>query len=340
MANIELIKKLSKAFGVSSFENEVIDILREELKGYVDSIEVDEMQNLIALKNFDSPKSKVMLNAHMDEVGLFVKNVTPSGFIKFVKVGGIDDRVLLGKRVIIGEKKVRGVIATKPIHLQKESEKDLVDKSWDMVIDIGAKTKEEALKLVQVGEGIAFDTEFEEIGDGFFVGKAFDDRLGCAIIAEVLKEEFDFPLIALFSSQEETGLRGVTTGAFKYTADISITIEGTVSSDFPDVSDFNKVSVIGDGPVITVKDASVITDHDLRKRLIETAEKFHIPYQYKRVAVGGTDSSKIQVTKEGVKVLVMAVPVRYIRSPVSLFYLDDYENTKRLLVEFLHSLEG
>lgn len=338
MANIDLIKKLSNAFGVSSFEDEVIDIITQEIKGYVDSIEVDHLKNLIALKNFDSPRPKVMLNAHMDEVGLLVKSVTQSGYIKFVKVGGIDDRLLLGKRVVIGKNRVKGVIAVLPIHLQSASDMENVPSFKDMVIDIGAKSKEDALKLINIGDGIAFDTDFEQISDSVFIGKAFDDRLGCAIVSEVLKERFNFPLIALFSSQEEVGLRGASVGAFKYTPDISITIEGTISSDFPDVREFEKVSLIGGGPVITIKDNSVITDHVLRNKLINIAERLHIPYQFKRVAAGGTDSSKIQTTKGGVKVLVMAVPVRYIHSPVSLFNISDYENTKKLLIEFLRSL--
>ncbi|MCI4462659.1 MAG: M42 family metallopeptidase [Caldisericum sp.] len=338
MANIELIKALSNAYGVSGFEDEVIEILKSEIKGYVDSFEVDGLKNLIAIKNLDSPKPKVMLNAHMDEVGLLVKGFTNDGFVKFTKVGGIDDRVLLGKRVVIGKNKVKGIVAVKPIHLQEANERKTVESARDMVIDVGAKSKEEVQKIVNIGDFIGFNVSFESLSDDTYIGKAFDDRLGCALVSEIIKEKFNFPLIGLFSSQEEVGLRGATVGAFKYTPDISITLEGTISADFPDVSEHEKCTTLGNGPVITIKDNSVITDHKLREKLVKIAERLKIPYQFKQVFVGGTDSSRIQLTKSGVKVLVVAVPVRYIHSPVSLFKLSDYENTKKLIIEFLKSL--
>ena len=338
MADINLIEKLSNVSGISGSEEEVLDILKNEIKGYVDHFESDPLNNLIAFKNFNSDKPKVMLNAHMDEVGLSVRSITPEGYLKFFKVGGIDDRVLPGKRVVVGKDKVKGVISIKPIHLQTESDRNTVPESKDMVIDLGVKTKDEAEKLVKIGDPIVFDTKFEQISQNCYIGKAFDDRLGCAVIAEILKEKFNFPLIALFSTQEEVGLRGASVGGFKYTPDISITLEGTITADFPDVKEYEKCASIGKGPVITIKDNSVITDHQLREKLVKTAEKHKIPYQFKQVVACGTDSSKIQLTKSGVKVLVLAVPARYIHSPVSLFNLSDYENTKKLVLEFLRSL--
>lgn len=338
--SIELIKKLSNAFGVSGSEDEVIDIIKKEISGFVDHLEVDNLKNLIALKNLDLPKEKIMLNAHMDEVGLLVKGITEKGYIKFLKVGGIDDRLLPGKRVLIGKNRVEGVISTKPIHLQKELERNSSETYDRLVIDIGVGSKEEASKLINVGDPIMFDTEFEQLSNRRFSGKAFDDRLGCAIITDILKEDLNVPIIALFSSQEEVGLRGATTGAFKYTGDISITIEGTISADFPDVRDSEKCSSLGNGPVITIKDGSVITDHDLRNKLVRLAEKLKIPYQFKQVVAGGTDSSRIQLTKAGVRVLVVAVPVRYIHSPVSVFDIEDYNATKKLIIEFIKNYFG
>ena len=338
MADINLIEKLSNVSGISGNEEEVLDILKNEINGYVDSCEIDALNNLIALKNFSSKEPKVMLNAHMDEVGLSVRSITPEGYLKFFKVGGIDDRVLLGKRVVVGKDKVRGIISIKPIHLQTKSDQTTAPEAKDLVIDLGLKTKDEAEKLVKIGDPIVFDTKFEQISHNCYIGKALDDRLGCAIIAETLKEEFRFPVVALFSTQEEVGLRGASVGSFKYTADISITLEGTITADLPDVKEYEKCASIGKGPVITIKDNSVITDHKLREKLVKTAEKHKIPYQFKQVVAGGTDSSKIQLTKSGVRVLVVAVPVRYIHSPVSLFNLADYENTKKLLIEFLRSL--
>jgi putative aminopeptidase FrvX len=335
MESIELIEKLSNAFGVSGDEREVVEILKEEIKGYVEKIKVDAMGNLIAMKGLEKSGPKVMLNAHMDEVGLIVTSIDEKGFLSFKKIGGIDDRVLLGKRVIVGENKIKGVIGAKAIHLQKKEEIEKTIESDSLRVDIGAKNKDEAEKLTPMGSLIEFDTRFEKLNDKYYIGKAFDDRLGCSIVANLLKSNFNFPVIALFSTQEEIGLRGAVTGAYQYTPDISITVEGTISADIPEVKEHLKCSKINGGPVITIKDKSLITDHELREKLIFTAKKLNIPYQFKQVIAGGTDSSKIQLTKSGVKVLTVAVPVRYIHSPVSLFYEDDYENTLKLIYEFL-----
>ena len=339
MENIDFIEKLSNAFGVSGDEREVVEILKEEVKGDVESIKVDAMGNLIAMKGLEKSGFKVMLNAHMDEVGLIVTAIDENGFLLFKKVGGIDDRVLSGKKVIVGENKFKGIIGAKAIHLQKKEEIEKTVESDYLTIDIGAKNKEEAEKFAPLGSLVAFDTKFEKLNDKYYIGKAFDDRLGCSIVASLLKYDFNFPIIALFSTQEEIGLRGAVTGAYQYTPDISITVEGTISADIPEVKEHLKCSKISQGPVITVKDKSVITDHKLREKLISIAKKENIPYQFKQVIAGGTDSSKIQLTKGGVRILTVAVPVRYIHSPVSLFFQDDYENTLKLLFKFLNSLK-
>ncbi len=338
MDSIELIKNLSNAFGVSGDEREIATILKNEIKGYVEKIEEDTLGNLIALKGMDKKGPKVMLNAHMDEVGLIIDHIEEKGFLRFKKIGGIDDRVLMGKRVTIGVKKTKGVIGAKAIHLQKKDEFENTFESSKLYIDIGAKDKKEAESLVSLGDLVAFDTNFEEIEENVFIGKAFDDRLGCAIVAELLKKNYKFPVIALFSTQEEIGLRGAAVGAYKYTPDISITMEGTISNDLPEVKEHLQCSRLKSGPVVTIKDRGVITDAELRNKLISVAKHNNIPYQFKQVIAGGTDSYRIQTTKEGVKVLVVAVPVRYIHSPVSLFFKEDYLNTEKLLSKFLETL--
>jgi putative aminopeptidase FrvX len=343
MANIKLIEKLSNAFGVSGYEQEVRRILKDEIKGYVDKIEVDSLGNLIAIKNMHANGPKVMLNAHMDEVGLIVDFIDEKGFLKFQKVGGIDDRVLAGKRVLIGNnsaKRVPGVIGIKAIHLQhSEKEEMQVVKANDLYIDIGAKSKEEAEKIVPLGTPAMFKTQFSNLNDGeTYIGKAFDDRLGCAIITELLKNSYNFPIIALFSVQEEIGLRGSAVGTFKYTPDISITVEGTICADLPEVPEHLKCTEINKGPVITIKDSGTITDHELREKLIKVAKSHKIPYQFKKVVAGGTDAYRIQTSDSGVKVLTVAVPVRYIHSPVSLFKKADYDNTLKLLDRFLKTI--
>ncbi len=336
--NVKLIEKLSNAFGVSGCEKEVRNILKEEIKGFADKTEVDLMGNLVALKNMQANGPKIMLNAHMDEIGLIVDYIDENGFLGFKKVGGIDDRLLPGKRVLVGKEKIPGVIGIKAIHLQTKDEEKSAIPSKNLYIDIGAKNKEEAEKIVPLGSFVIFKTKFEELKKGVFIGKAFDDRLGCALIAELFKENYKFPLIALFSVQEEIGLRGAATGAYKYTPDISITLEGTISADLPEVKEHLKCTRIGKGPVITIKDSGTITDNELRKKLISVAKRHKIPFQFKELLAGGTDSYRIQLTKSGVRVLTVAVPVRYIHSPVSLFYAKDYDDTLELVRRFLKTL--
>jgi putative aminopeptidase FrvX len=335
MMNISLIESLSNAFGVSGYEQDVRNILKNEIKGYVDKMEVDSMGNLIALRNLQKSGPKIALNAHMDEVGLIVDYIEDNGFLRFKKVGGIDDRVLAGKRVLVGKSRIPGVIGVKAIHLQKKDEEERAILSDNLYIDIGASDKKEAEKLVPLGTPVMFKTAFEKISESVYIGKAFDDRLGCAIVAEVLKEKYDFPTMAFFTTQEEIGLRGAAVASYNYTPDISITIEGTISADLPEVKDHLKCTKIGKGPVITIKDSGTITDRDLRDKLITTAKRKKIPYQFKQLIAGGTDAYRIQLSKKGVKVLTVAVPVRYIHSPVSLFYMEDYENTVKLVKEFL-----
>ena len=335
MESIELIEKLSNTPGVSGDERKVREILKNEIKEYAEKIVTDPLGNLVALKGMKKKGPKIMLNAHMDEVGLIIDYISENGFLQFKKVGGIDDRVLLGKRVLIGEKEIRGVIGAKAIHLQEVDERKKSIKSTELYIDIGAKDMEEAESMAPRGSFVAFDTKFEEIAENKFVGKAFDDRLGCAIIVDLFKKNYNIPIIALFSTQEEIGLRGAAVGAHQYTPDVAITIEGTISNDLPEVPDHLKCSKLGHGPVITVKDRGVITDNELRSKLISTAKQNKIPYQFKQVIAGGTDSYRIQTTKKGVKVLTVAVPVRYLHSPVSLFFKKDYLNTVKLLNEFL-----
>jgi len=342
MANFELIEKLSNAFGVSGYEHEVREIIKKEIKGYVDKIETDPLGNLIAIKNFQAKGPKVMLNAHMDEVGLIVDYIDDNGFLKFKKVGGIDDRVLAGKRVLLKinkEKFIPGVIGIKAIHLQQtKEEEERVIEAQNLYIDIGAKNKSEAEKIVPLGTPGVFKTSFQKINNDTFIGKAFDDRLGCALIVELLKNDYKGPIIALFTVQEEIGLRGAAVGTYKYKPDISITIEGTISADLPEVPEHLKCTRIGSGPVITIKDSGTITDHALREKLVQTAKKNKIPYQFKQAIAGGTDAYRIQTSDGGVKVLTVAVPVRYIHSPVSLFKEEDYNNTLKLLDRFIKTL--
>jgi putative aminopeptidase FrvX len=335
----ELLRKLTEARGISGHEDEVATILKAELEGHADRMERDAIKNLFVLKGMDRPGPRVMLNAHMDEVGLYVTRITKEGYLHFGKAGGIDDRLLLGEKVLIGKDRLPGVIAIKAVHLSTREERTTkVIKIEDMVIDMGAKSDKDLSGKISAGDQITFDTAFGTFGDGYLVGKAFDDRAGCAVVAELLKMDWPFPVIGMFSAQEELGTKGAQVGAWRYTPDISITVEGTIAADIGEVKDYQEVTNLGGGTVLTIKDGGMITDHRLRNRMIEIAKANALPWQFKRLPAGGTDARSIQLTKAGVRAMAVAVPSRYIHSPVSLIKACDYENTVLLLSKFLADL--
>ena len=326
-----ILQALSEAFGVSGNESEVREIIIEAVKDHVDEMRVDTMGNLITFKGGtgDSPL-KVMVAAHMDEVGLMIVHIEKNGLLRFRKVGGIDDRILPSKVVRIGKDRIPGVIGAKPVHLLKEEERKRVVKVEDMVIDIGVSSREEAEKLVKRGDYAAFATPFAELGD-VVKGKAFDDRAGCAVLVELVQERYPSDLYAVFTVQEEVGLRGARVAAYAVAPDVAFALEGTIADDLPKKKDTSPTTRLGAGPAITIMDRSVIADRRLVELLVRTAEEEGIPYQFKQPLVGGTDAGRIHLTREGVPSAVVSVPCRYIHAPACLLSLTDFENTVRLM---------
>ncbi len=334
-----ILKELSEAFGPSGYETPVRQLLRQALEGHVDRIWVDALGNLHTEKRgTGEDRLRVLVTAHMDEIGLMVVGHDDSGTLKVRPVGGIDPRVLPGAQVWVGPDRIPGVIGLKPVHLLEEGEAEKVAPIEQLRVDVGAKGKEEAKNLAPVGTVAVFATRFRELGPTV-MGKAFDDRAGCAVLAELVRgEPFPHDLHGVFTVQEEVGLRGARVAAYAARPDCAFALEGTIADDLPKEKDVSPTTEMGKGPAITVMDRTFIAHRGLVRLLVETAEGVGIPYQFKQPGVGGTDSGAIHLAREGVPCVTVAVPCRYIHSPVSLLSLADFENTVRLMREALARL--
>jgi len=338
--DMQILKELTELNGVSGNEEVVREYIKNKITPYADGIYVDALGNLIAYKKGNSSNVNVMLSAHMDEVGFMVTGYTDSGLLKFTNIGGIDERILPGKTVLVGKDNIPGVIGAKAIHLQDIEEFRRNWKQKNLYIDIGAEKKEEAEKLAPLGEYIAFNSEFQEFGENCIKAKALDDRIGCAILMEALKGTYNFNLYACFTVQEEIGLRGAETAAFMVKPDIALVFEGTTCSDVPETEKHQHSTRLRKGAVITIIDGSSYADKDLVNYIYNLAKEKNIPVQFKETATGGNDAGKIQRSRAGVKVAIISVPCRYIHSPVSLMAKSDFESAMKLAVETLNDMSS
>lgn len=326
-----MLKKLSLAFGPSGFEDEVRSIILDEITPYCDSIKIDSMGNIIAFKKGKDSTKRFMADAHMDEVGFIIKGITSEGNLKFDQVGGFDDRMLPGKRVVVGDKRLSGVIGLKALHLTTSEELNSVTKKKDMYIDIGADSREEAAELVSVGDYACFDSDYVEFGENSIKAKALDDRLGVAILINLLKTvrpAWDF--YGVFSVQEEIGLRGAAVAANYVQPHAALIIEGTTCADLPDVPKHLQVTTSGEGVSFSVMENSSAAHIEMLDFARKLAVEEKIPYQLKRSSSGGNNAGTIQTSGGGVKTLAMSVPCRYLHSPGCVINREDYENALRL----------
>jgi len=339
----EILRKLANAHGISGYEQNIRDIVKEELTNYVDEIRTDALGNIIAIKEGGSPS--VMLTAHMDEIGLMVKSIDKNGFIRFVKFGGWFDATLLNSRVILhGEKGgVYGVIGSKPPHLMKEEEKKKNVKAEDMFIDIGAKSKEEVEKAgIKIGTPITLDVEMKELLNNRVTGKALDDRVGLAVMIEAVKKaKSDATIYAVGTVQEEVGLKGARTSAYGLSPDLAIVCEVAVAGDYPGIDEKESQIKVDGGAVITVADAGgrgLIAQPSMLQWLKKIAEDEKIKYQLEVGEGGTTDAAVIHITKTGIPCAVVSVPTRYMHSGVELISLNDAEEAVKLVTKALEKV--
>lgn len=325
------LSELTALPGVSGNEGAVRAFIKKHAEAFCDSVEIDSMGNLMAFKKGTGQRGKtLMVCAHMDEVGLIVSRITEEGFLKFKTVGGIDPRVLISKRVLIGAKSLPGVIGRKAIHLLSPEERKKAPKIKELYVDLGAKNKKEAEKQVAVGDYIVFDSGYRTFGENFVKAKALDDRAGCSVMLEMMKESCLWDVCFAFTVQEETGLRGARLCARRVKPNLAVVLEGTTCSDMPE-NDANMISTrAGGGAAISFIDGTTSFNRQLVQWLYQLGESRNIPVQYKQTATGGNDAGIIHVSAGGVPVLSISVPARYIHSPSSVISLADYEAVKSL----------
>jgi endoglucanase len=343
----QLLKDLTEAHGISGFEAPVRAVVRE-LLAPLGELSQDKVGSLICKKAGSADSPKVMIAGHMDEVGFMVKHITKEGYLKFLPIGGWFDQVLLGQRVIIKTRKgdVVGVIGAKPPHLVSEEERSKVVKKNDMYIDIGATSREQVEEAgVRAGDAVVPRADFVVMAGGkTYLSKAFDDRVGTALVISALRNLQNTPhgntVFGAVTVQEEVGLRGARTSAWVVDPDVAIILESDIAGDVPGIAPEVSSIKLGAGPSVLLYDRSMIPNSRFRDFVIDTAAELGVPLQLSYVEAGGTDGGSIHLHKSGVPTVVMSVPARHIHSHSSIIHRDDYDHAVRLLTEVITRLSA
>ena len=334
------LKTLCELNGASGDETAVRKAILEAARPLCDSVRVDRMGNVIAFKKGKNARGRhVLFSAHMDEIGFIIIDATEDGLLQFRPIGGIDPRVAVSKYVVVGEKRIKGVIGALAIHLQSAEDRKRVLGFDSLYIDIGAKSKEEALADCPRGCYAYYDNDYQPFGEGSVVAKALDDRVGCYNMLRLLEEEYDADLTCAFVVQEEVGLRGATGAAFAAEADTVIVLEGTTAGDMGCVDKARRVCEPGLGVTISFMDNASIANTALYRELMALAEEKGIAHQVKRGATGGNDAGAYQRSREGKRTCVLSVPCRYIHGPSSVVKLRDVESQYQLAKAYLEKAE-
>ena len=307
-----VLKELCALRGVSGNEHEVRDFLLEKVRKTADEVRVDRMGNVLAVKKADRADAPtILLDAHMDEVGMIVVGVNDNGLLSYDTVGGIDSRVVVSKRVRVGEKAVPGVIGAKAIHLQTAAER------------------------VQPGDYVSFDSDYVEFGDGYVKARALDDRVGCMTLLRILENRYDVNVVCAFTCQEEIGLNGALAARFGVECDAAVVMEGTSANDLGCVEDHQKVCSLKKGVAVSFMDNSALHDRQLFARMLEIGREAGIPCQVKNRVAGGNDAGPIRSSREAVATVVLSVPCRNIHSPSSVAAFEDMDAQYALTDAFL-----
>jgi len=342
----QLLKTLTEAHGVPGYEAPIRKIIKDYLEPLGD-ISQDKIGSVICMKSGEKKKPKIMLAGHMDEIGFMVKHITEEGFLRFIPLGGWFDQVLLGQRVIIKtrSKDIIGIIGAKPPHMLKEEERGKVIKKSEMYIDIGACSREEVINTgVRLGDPVIPRADFQILSNSkTYMSKAFDDRLGTAIIINVLSElqnrSHPNTVYGVATVQEEVGLRGAVTSVHAVDPDLAIILESDIAGDVPGIKDDESSIKLGAGPTILLYDARMIPNLILRDFALEIADELDLPVQLSTIVRGATDGGAIHLHKTGVPTLVIGVPARHIHSDSSIIHRDDYDRAVSLLTTLVTRLD-
>ncbi len=342
---MELLKKISEAPGVSGFEYGISEIIKKELQGFVDKIEGDKFGNIYVYKG--NGEKTIMITAHIDEIGLIVKHIDNRGFIRFAKIGGVPDHVLLGQRVLIHGKykKINGVIGCKAIHIMKEEERKQLITYDKMFIDTGLSKEQLEKYGIGIGTPITIERDLIELENDLIVGRAMDDRAGCYILIEALKRAKPVnKIVGVFTVQEEVGLRGATISSYNVKPDIGIAIDTTIAGDHPEISESEAPVKIGNGPVIVIADGrreslggGLLANSLIVNWLIEIANKLDIKYQLGVLEGGTTDAAAIQLSRGGIPSGCISIPTRYLHTFSEVISKKDIEDGIKLVIGIMES---
>ncbi|MBP3309359.1 MAG: M42 family metallopeptidase [Ruminococcus sp.] len=336
----ELLRELCLIDGISGDESAVREYIIDKIRDICE-YSIDPLGNLICFrKGRKTPDKKLMICAHMDEVGFIVTSIRSDGTLCFGTVGGVDASVIIGRQVCVGKNHISGVIGSTAVHNLSKDEREKAPKTDRLYIDIGAENKDNAEKYVSPGDCVYFDSEFTDLGECRVKSKAIDDRAGCAMMIQLMHEEPEYDTYFVFNVQEEIGLRGSAVSAYSVAPDFAVVLEATTAADIDGASGAKKVCELGSGPVVSFMDRSTVYDKELYRLAFDIAAEKNIPCQTKTMIAGGNDSGAIHISGKGVRTIAVSVPCRYLHSASCVIEMTDLENSYKLVKELIRRINS